>query len=149
MRVVVQRALDAKCLVNEENVGSIDKGFMLLVGFTHHDTMKEVKALTKKIVGLRIFEDEQGKMNKSIHDINGEILAISQFTLYADAKHGNRPSFTETMAYEQANLLFSQFIEELKTYIPKVQTGVFGADMKISFVNDGPVTILLDSQELL
>ncbi|MDE6946448.1 MAG: D-tyrosyl-tRNA(Tyr) deacylase [Anaeroplasmataceae bacterium] len=149
MRVVVQRALDAKCLVNEENVGSIDKGFMLLVGFTHHDTMKEVKALTKKIVGLRIFEDEQGKMNKSIHDINGEILAISQFTLYADAKHGNRPSFTEAMAYEQANLLFSQFIEELKTYIPKVQTGVFGADMKISFVNDGPVTILLDSQELL
>ena len=88
-------------------------------------------------------------MNKSIHDINGEILAISQFTLYADAKHGNRPSFTEAMAYEQANLLFSQFIEELKTYIPKVQTGVFGADMKISFVNDGPVTILLDSQELL
>lgn len=149
MRVVVQRALDAKCLVNEENVGSMDKGFMLLVGFTHHDTMKEVKALTKKIVGLRIFEDEQGKMNKSIHDINGEILAISQFTLYANAKHGNRPSFTEAMAYEQANLLFSQFIEELKNYIPKVHTGVFGADMKISFVNDGPVTILLDSQELL
>lgn len=149
MRVVVQRALDAKCIVNDVNVGSIAKGFMLLVGFTHQDTELEVKVLAKKIAGLRIFEDEQGKMNKSIGDINGEILAISQFTLYADAKHGNRPSFTDAMAYDKANLLFSQFIEELKTYIPKVETGIFGADMKISFVNDGPVTILLDSQELI
>lgn len=149
MRVVVQRAKDAKCLVDQKIVGQIPYGYMLLVGFTHEDTMEEVKHLAKKIIGLRIFEDEMGKLNKSIMDVNGEILAISQFTLYADSRKGNRPSFTMAMAYEQANELFTQFVEELRSYEVPVSTGVFGADMEISFVNVGPTTIILDSNELM
>ncbi|MDE6584821.1 MAG: D-tyrosyl-tRNA(Tyr) deacylase [Anaeroplasmataceae bacterium] len=149
MRVVVQRAKDAKCLVDQKIVGQIPYGYMLLVGFTHEDTMEEVKHLAKKIIGLRIFEDEMGKLNKSIIDVNGEILAISQFTLYADSRKGNRPSFTMAMAYEQANELFRAFVEELRSYEVVVSTGVFGADMEISFVNVGPTTIILDSNELM
>ena len=149
MRVIVQRAKDAKCLVEQKIVGQIPYGFMLLVGFTHKDSMEEVKHLAKKIIGLRIFEDEMGKLNKSIVDVKGEILAISQFTLYADSRKGNRPSFTMAMAYEQANELFTQFVEELRSYEVAVSTGVFGADMEISFVNVGPTTIILDSNELM
>ena len=149
MRVVVQRAKDAKCLVDQKIVGQIPYGYMLLVGFTHEDTMEEVKHLAKKIIGLRIFEDEMGKLNKSIMDVNGEILAISQFTLYADSRKGNRPSFTMAMAYEQANDLFRAFVEELRSYEVVVSTGVFGADMEISFVNVGPTTIILDSNEFM
>lgn len=149
MRVVVQRARDAKCIVDQKVVGHIPYGYMLLVGFTHEDTMIEIKHLAKKIIGLRIFEDEMGKLNKSIVDVKGEILAISQFTLYADSRKGNRPSFTMAMAYEQANELFIQFIEELRSYGVAVSTGVFGAAMEISFSNVGPTTIILDSKELM
>ena len=148
MRAIVQRAVEASCVVEGNIVGSIDKGFMILVGFTHSDTLDEIKLLTRKIAGLRVFEDECGKLNKSIKDVNGSILAISQFTLYADCKKGNRPSFTEAMYFEKANDMFNIFVEELRQYDIKVETGVFGADMKIKFTNDGPVTIILDNENL-
>ena len=148
MRAIVQRSLEASCVVEGNVVGSIDKGFMILVGFTHTDTLDEIKLLTRKIAGLRVFEDECGKLNKSIKDVNGSILAISQFTLYADCKRGNRPSFTDAMHFEKANEMFNIFVEELRQYDIKVETGVFGADMKIKFTNDGPVTIILDNETL-
>lgn len=148
MRIIVQRAEHAKCFVENSITGEIPFGFMLLVGFTHGDTLHEIQHLAKKVIGLRIFEDEMGKLNKSIQDVGGQILAISQFTLYGDARKGNRPSFTEAMPYEQANPLFLRFVEELKAYGVPVQTGVFGADMKIEFTNVGPTTIILDSKEL-
>lgn len=148
MRVVVQRAINASCVVNGEITGKIDKGFMILVGFTNGDSETDIKLLAKKVVGLRIFEDEAGKMNLGLKDVSGEILAISQFTLYADCKKGNRPSFTDAMNYQKANEMFLDFVKELRAYDMKVETGVFGADMKINFVNDGPVTIILDSNFL-
>lgn len=148
MRAIVQRALDASCTVDGKVVSSIDKGFMILVGFTHTDTLEEIKLLSRKIAGLRVFEDECGKLNKGIKDIGGSILAISQFTLYADCKKGNRPSFTEAMHFEKANDMFNIFVEELRQYDINVSTGVFGADMKIKFTNDGPVTIILDNETL-
>lgn len=148
MRVIVQKAKDARCIVNHEVVGAISFGYMLLVGFTHQDTIQELKRMASKIAGLRIFEDENQKLNKNIFDVQGEILAISQFTLYADCRHGNRPSFTAAMAYEQANSMFLQFITELKNLNLIVQTGQFGADMNIEFTNMGPTTILLDSDQL-
>lgn len=148
MRVVVQRVSKAKCLVENEITGQIDKGFLLLVGFTHTDTAHEIELLAKKVAGMRIFEDEAGKINKSLLDVGGSILAISQFTLYADCKKGNRPSFTEAMHYETAERMYRCFCEALKKYRLEVQMGVFGADMKLDFINDGPVTILLDSKEL-
>ena len=148
MRIIVQRALDAKCVVDNKVVGAIEKGFMLLVGFTDSDSINEIKLLARKVAGLRIFEDEMGKLNKSIKDINGQILAISQFTLYADCKKGNRPSFIEAMDFDSASKMFDIFVEELKTYDIVVSTGVFGADMKISFTNVGPTTIILDSKDL-
>lgn len=148
MRAIVQRSLEASCVVDGKIVGSIDKGFMILVGFTHTDTLDEIKLLTRKIAGLRVFEDECGKLNKGIKDIGGAILAISQFTLYADCKKGNRPSFTEAMYFEKANDMFNTFVNELRQYDIKVETGVFGADMKIKFTNDGPVTIILDNETL-
>ena len=148
MRAIVQRALDASCTVDGKVVSSIDKGFMILVGFTHTDTIDEIKLLSRKIAGLRVFEDECGKLNKGIKDIGGSILAISQFTLYAYCKKGNRPSFTEAMHFEKANDMFNIFVEELRQYDINVSTGVFGADMKIKFTNDGPVTIILDNETL-
>ena len=148
MRAIVQRSLEASCVVDGQVVSSIDKGFMILVGFTHDDTLEEIKLLSRKIAGLRVFEDECGKLNKSIKDVNGSILAISQFTLYADCKRGNRPSFTDAMNYEKANDMFNIFVEELRQYDINVLTGVFGADMKIKFTNDGPVTIILDNETL-
>ena len=148
MRVVVQRAIIASCVVNGEITGKIDKGFMILVGFTNGDSEADIKLLAKKVVGLRVFEDEAGKMNLGLKDVSGEILAISQFTLYADCKKGNRPSFTDAMNYQKANEMFLDFVKELRAYDMKVETGVFGADMKINFVNDGPVTIILDSNFL-
>lgn len=149
MRVVVQRAKEAKCIVDDKIVGQISQGYMLLIGFTHGDSISEIRHLAKKIIGLRIFEDELGKLNRSIIDVKGAILAISQFTLYADSKKGNRPSFTEAMHYEQANQFFDSFVQELKSYGVLVETGVFGADMQIEFTNVGPTTILLDSKELM
>ncbi len=148
MRVVVQRVKYASCKVDNQITGKIDDGYMLLVGFKENDTLDEINLLVKKVVGLRVFSDEAGKMNLSIKDINGAILAISQFTLYADAKHGNRPSFTNAMKYDKADEYYSLFCQKLEENGLRVEKGVFGADMKIELLNDGPVTIILDSEEL-
>lgn len=149
MRICVQRVLRANCLVDNKSTGKINKGFMLLVGFTHDDNLEIVKKMAKKVVNLRIFEDENQKLNLNINQVSGEILAISQFTLYADCSHGNRPSFTDAMNQIEANNLYIAFCEILKKeYLLKVEMGIFGADMNIDFINDGPVTILLDSKEI-
>ena len=143
MRVIVQRALSAKCVVDNKTTGSIDNGLMILVGFTEGDNLEKIEYMCKKIVNLRIFDDESGIMNKSVLDIGGSILSISQFTLYADTSKGNRPSYINALNGAEATKLYDLFNQELSKYI-KVETGIFGADMKISFTNDGPVTIMLE-----
>lgn len=148
MRVVLQRVKYAQVTVDNQCIGKIDKGFMLLVGITQEDTIETVQKVAKKCVGLRIFEDEEGKMNRSLEDVQGDILSISQFTLYADCKKGRRPSFVMAAKGEQANTFYEAFNEELRNYGVHVETGKFGADMKVELLNDGPVTILLDSDEL-
>ena len=149
MRVVVQRVLNASCTIDGKLYSEIEKGYLLLVGFTHSDSIKEVKYLAKKIANLRVFEDENGKMNLSLKTVNGKILSISQFTLYADCSHGNRPGFTLAAKPDFANNLYTYIIEECKKYELPVETGIFGADMKVNLLNDGPVTIILDSNEIL
>lgn len=144
MRVLVQRSGKAKVTVDEKVVGSIDSGLMLLVGFTEGDDLEAVKHLAKKVVNLRIFPDENDVMNKSLLDFGGDILSISQFTLYGDARKGNRPSYINALKNDLATPLYDAFNEELRTYGVKVETGVFGADMDISFTNIGPTTILLE-----
>lgn len=146
MKVVLQRSKEASVAVNGEIVGEIQKGFVLLVGITHTDTIEDVKYVAKKIAELRIFEDEDGKMNRSILEKGGEILSISQFTLYADTKKGRRPSFIEAARPEVAKPLWESFNEELRQYGLTVETGIFGAEMKVSLVNDGPVTIIVESK---
>ena len=148
MRVVVQRVKHSGCTVDSKLISSINKGFMLLIGFKNTDTLVELEKVLKKVSGLRIFEDENGKMNKSLKDVNGEILAISQFTLYADSKHGNRPSFTEALEYRKANEYYDLFCDKLNQLGLVTKKGIFGADMKIDLINDGPVTIILDSDDL-
>lgn len=145
MRVVIQRSKDSKVLVDNKLVGSIDKGIVLLVGFTNDDTKEDIDYIVKKVLNLRIFDDENGVMNLSIKDINGKILSISQFTLYADTKKGNRPSYINAMKGEEAIKLYEIFNEELMREID-VETGVFGAEMDVQIRNDGPVTILIDSK---
>ena len=146
MRVVLQRVAHASVTVDGEIIGKIQRGFLLLVGVTHDDTMEDMEYLVRKIVQMRIFEDEEGKLNRSIQDIGGEILSVSQFTLYADTKKGNRPSFSKAAPGDVAVEMFEQFNGLLRdTGIP-VETGKFGADMKVELLNDGPVTILLDSK---
>ena len=147
MKVVVQRSKKSKVTIDNKVNGSINKGYVLLVGFTHGDTTDIVDKMINKILNLRIFEDENDKMNLSIKDINGSILSISQFTLYADSKKGNRPSFINAMKPDEASKLYDYFNQELSKYI-EVNTGIFGADMKVEIYNDGPVTIILDSDEL-
>ena len=144
MKVIVQRAKNAKVEIDNKIVGTIDNGLMLLVGFTHTDTEKEIDYMVNKVQNLRIFDDEEGVMNKSLKDINGEILSVSQFTLYGDTKKGNRPSYINAMHPEEATKLYDLFNEKLRNQNIKVETGVFGADMKVSFTNDGPVTIILE-----
>ena len=144
MRVVVQRVTHASCTIEGNLYSKIEKGYLLLVGFTHTDSEKEVKYLAKKIAGLRVFEDEIGKMNLSLKAVEGKILSISQFTLYADTKDGNRPAFIKAMNPTEASRLYDLFNEELRKYEIDVQTGIFGADMKIDLLNDGPVTIIYD-----
>ena len=144
MRVLVQRSGKAKVTVDEKVVGSIDSGLMLLVGFTEGDEIDTVKQLAKKVVNLRIFPDENDVMNKSLLDFGGDILSISQFTLYGDARKGNRPSYINALKNDLATPLYDAFNEELRGYGVKVETGVFGADMEISFTNIGPTTILLE-----
>lgn len=146
MRVIVQRAANACVRIGGEVVGHIDKGFMLLVGITHTDTQDDADYIAKKVAQLRVFEDPEGKMNLNIHDIGGSILSISQFTLYGDVRHGNRPSFIGAARPEQAEPLYAYFNSRLHSeYGLCVETGRFGADMQVDFINDGPVTILIDS----
>ena len=144
MRVVVQRVMKASCVIDGNTYSSIEKGFLLLVGFTNGDTTAEADYIAKKIAGLRVFEDENGKMNLSLDKVNGDILSISQFTLYADTRYGNRPSFTDALNPTLASELYDYFNEKLRSYSIEVKTGVFGADMKIELINDGPVTIIYD-----
>ena len=146
MRIVLQRVSHASVTVEEKVIGQIQRGFLLLVGVTHDDTTEDMEYIVRKIVQMRIFEDEEGKLNRSIQDIGGEILSVSQFTLYADTKKGNRPSFSKAAPGDVAIDMFEQFNGLLRdTGIP-VETGQFGADMKVELLNDGPVTILLDSK---
>ena len=149
MRVVVQRCSRAQVRIDGIVAGEIEKGFVLLVGITETDTQAEADLLAKKIAQLRVFEDGEGKMNLALKDIGGAILSISQFTLYADCRKGNRRSFIRAARPEQASPLYDYFNQVLRTaYSLHVETGRFGADMKVDFVNDGPVTILLDSDVL-
>ena len=145
MRILVQRSLKSSVSVNDKVVGSIEKGIVLLVGFTHTDTLEDIEYLVKKVINLRIFDDENGVMNKSILDVGGKILSISQFTLYADTKKGNRPSYINAMGGENAINLYNIFNEKLSEYVD-VEKGIFGEDMKVNITNDGPVTILLESR---
>ncbi|MCR5050938.1 MAG: D-tyrosyl-tRNA(Tyr) deacylase [Paludibacteraceae bacterium] len=148
MRVVVQRCSRAEVRINNQVVGRIDRGFMLLVGITDGDTQVEADLLAKKVAQMRIFEDSQGKMNLSLKEVNGAILSISQFTLFADCRKGNRPSFVRAAGPATAEPLYNYFNSILREqYNLSVQTGRFGADMKVDFINDGPVTILLDSTD--
>lgn len=146
MRVVIQRVSKAKVIADGVESGAINKGFLLLVGVEKNDTSEDVDYLTRKISNMRIFEDEEGKMNLSLNEINGEILSISQFTLHADTKKGNRPSFIKAARPDQADQLYEELNEKLRAEGFKVEVGVFGADMDVSLVNDGPVTILIDSK---
>ena len=146
MKFIVQRVNKSQVEVEEKIVGKIDKGFMVLIGITHNDTKEIADFLVRKLINLRVFEDENGKMNLSLKDVQGSLLLISQFTLYADCTSGNRPSFTNAAKPEFANELYEYIIEECKKQIPNVQTGIFGADMQVSMVNDGPVTIILEKE---
>ena len=147
MRVVIQKVSSASVTIDNKVNGKINKGFVLLTGFTHNDTKEIVSKMALKISNLRIFEDDNDKLNLCLKDVGGEILSISQFTLYAKAD-SRRPSFINAMKYEDASKLYNYFNECLKECNLKVETGIFGSDMKVSLVNDGPVTIILDSKEL-
>ena len=149
MKFVIQRVNHAEVKVDGETVGKIGKGFLVLIGVGRGDTREDADWYLKKLRGLRIFEDENGKTNLSLADVNGELLLVSQFTLYADCRKGNRPSFTDAGKPDMAKELYHYIIESCKNQIAVVEQGVFGADMKISLVNDGPFTIILDSDELI
>lgn len=143
MRIVVQRSKEASCVVEDKIIGRISNGLVLLVGFTEGDTKETIEYLVKKVLNLRIFDDENGIMNKSILDVGGEILSISQFTLYGDASKGNRPSYIKALNGEKATKLYDLFNQLLSEKI-HVETGKFGAEMQIKLINDGPITILLE-----
>jgi D-tyrosyl-tRNA(Tyr) deacylase len=149
MRFLVQRVTEASVTVSENEIAKIGKGFLVLLGVCDTDTEAVADAMVKKLAGLRIFEDENGKTNRSIGDVGGEMLVVSQFTLYADCRHGNRPSFTRAGDPAAAERLYEYAVERLREgYGVAVQTGSFGADMKVRLLNDGPFTVLLDSAEL-
>ena len=148
MKFVIQRVTEGSVTVENKIIGQIGKGFVVLIGVGHEDTTDIADKMVKKMIGLRIFEDENGKTNLSLADVDGELLLISQFTLYANCKKGNRPSFTESGAPVLAEQLYQYIIEKCQESVPVVQTGSFGADMKVSLVNDGPFTIVLDSNTL-
>ena len=145
MKLVIQRVSEASVRVNDEIVGQIGKGFLVLIGVGAQDTKEIADKYIKKMLGLRIFEDENGKTNLALHDVDGELLLISQFTLYANCKKGNRPSYIEALPGDKAKPLYELFNKKLKQYC-KVEEGIFGADMKVSIQNDGPITILLESR---
>ena len=146
MKVVVQRSLKSSVSVNNKIVGEIDYGLVLLVGFTYGDDINTINKMIQKIINLRIFNDENNVMNKSLLDINGSVLSISQFTLYADTKKGNRPSYRKSLDREEAIKLYNLFNDNLKSNNVHVETGIFGSDMKVNINNDGPVTIILESE---
>jgi D-tyrosyl-tRNA(Tyr) deacylase len=143
MRILVQRVIDAEVRVNNEVVGKAEKGLLLFVGLTHEDTLEKLDWIVNKIINLRVFEDQDGKMNLSVKDIEGSILSVSQFTLYGDVKKGFRPSFTNAMEPNKAKELFDTLNDKLNDNI-HTETGVFGEEMKVDFTNDGPVTILIE-----
>jgi len=149
MRFVIQRVNEAKVEVDHKTVGSINKGFLVLIGVSGNDNTEIADKMIKKLIGLRIFEDESGKTNLDLSSVNGSLLLISQFTLYADCRHGNRPGFTDAGSPDMANDLYEYIISKCKESISDVQTGIFGADMQVSLVNDGPFTIILDSNDLI
>ena len=148
MKFVIQRVKHASVTVEEQVLGKIGKGFMVLIGVSEADDEKIADKMVKKLIGLRIFEDENGKTNLDLHSVGGELLLISQFTLYANCKKGNRPSFIEAAKPEKANALYEYIISECKKQVEVVERGEFGADMKVELLNDGPFTIVLDSDEL-
>ena len=148
MRLVIQRVTEAAVRVDGEITGQIGKGYMVLVGVGSSDTEQVADRMLKKMIGLRIFEAEQGKTNLSLADVGGSLLLVSQFTLYADCKKGNRPGFSGAGRPEQASALYEYMIRRAKEAVPVVERGIFGADMKVSLVNDGPFTIVLDSEFL-
>lgn len=148
MKFVIQRVTDAKCEVEGNITGQIDLGFCVLIGVAENDTEAIADKMLRKLLGMRIFADADGKTNLALKDVNGSLLLISQFTLYANCRKGNRPSFTNAGNPELANHLYEYIIDECRKQILNVQTGIFGADMKISLTNDGPFTIILDSEDL-
>lgn len=146
MKVVVQRSNEASVKVKDTIVGKIEKGLVVLVGFTYGDTIKEIKYLANKIINLRIFDDENGIMNKSIKDVGGSILSVSQFTLYADTSKGNRPSYVNALKENEARILYDIFNEEIKSLGINVETGIFREDMIVSITNIGPTTIIIEKK---
>lgn len=148
MKIVVQRSLNSSVSVENKVVGRIDKGLVLLVGFTYGDTKDILDKMIDKVINLRIFEDENGVMNKSVLDVKGSILSISQFTLYADIKKGRRPSYINALNGSEAINLYDEFNKRLSNYV-HVETGIFGADMKVNILNDGPTTIIIESSDLI
>ena len=145
MKVVIQRSKQASVTVDGNVTGAIEKGYVLLVGITHTDTAEDIAYCAKKVAELRLWEDEEGKMNRSILEVGGDILSVSQFTLYAETKKGRRPSFTTAARPEQAKPMWDAFNEALREFGLRVETGIFGAMMDVALVNDGPVTIIVDS----
>ena len=149
MRIVLTTVLNASVTIDNEVVAKINRGFCVLVGFTHDDTKETVDKMIDKMLGLRVFMDEKGLTNLSIYDVKGEILSVSQFTLYADLTGGRRPSFINAMKPDEAKALYAYFNKQIKAKYGAVETGVFGADMKVSSVNDGPFTVIMDSKEII
>ena len=147
MKLLVQRVSSAKVDVDSKTVGKINNGFLVLIGVTHTDTREIADYLVKKLCNLRVFKDENSKMNLSIKDVDGELLIVSQFTLHADCHHGNRPSFVNSAKPDMANELYEYFVEKCRKEVKNVETGIFGADMKVSLLNDGPVTIMLEKED--
>ena len=147
MRAVIQRVAHAAVVVSDRTIGKIAHGFLILLGIEHEDSHSDIDWLVKKISSLRVFSDEEGKMNKNIQDIEGKILVVSQFTLHASTKKGNRPSFIKAARPSIAIPLYEKFVEELRNQSIEVETGEFGADMKVELTNDGPVTIIMDSKQ--
>ena len=149
MRFVIQRVNEACVEVEKKQVGKINKGFLVLIGISNEDDEKIADVMIRKLINLRIFQDEKGKMNLSLKDVQGELLLVSQFTLYGNCKDGNRPSFIKSAKFEKANELYEYIIKQCKKTNINVQTGIFGADMKVCLINDGPVPIILDSEAII
>lgn len=147
MRAVVQRVLSSSVTVDGKVSGSINKGLNVLLGISKDDNIEDVKYMYEKILNLRIFEDDEGKLNKSLKEVEGELLVVSQFTLYGDCRKGRRPNFMEALSGDKAEELYNEFVRECRQVLGRVETGVFGADMKVQIVNDGPVTLIIESKK--